>query len=261
MSKKKRNVIIVVTALLFFGALMFNLKYPLMKETSAKSGKVASVVDKTDVATVDVDKTEVKSEAKDANKTDVVKKEDKKPEKETVEVKLDNEDNQTANNKSDSNSTVSTSNSKSSSTSKTSSSASTGKTSSSKSSSISSSKSTSSGSTSGSKPSSSGTSTTAPAFKIPSTNHFYSASTSTDPDYAEVYISMNIWENYDTQLNELYNVIAPVAGSSVANQIISYARTKTKAHKELQESWDVGGRRLEISSDWGSGIVNFASWR
>ena len=72
---------------------------------------------------------------------------------------------------------------------------------------------------------------------------------------------MDSSNNYEAQLNELYNVIAPVVGSSLANQIISYARTKTKAHMSLDKSWPITGRELEIGSTWGDWSVSFYSWR
>ena len=251
LSKKKRNVIIVVTALLFFGALMFNLKYPLMSETSAEPGRIAhenTVNDSKIDGKTNVNKASENSDSKaDVKTSETASKQEKEEQnkKEPVENKNSSEKETKSKRVPIANNTNEQEK-----------------------------KSESAPKpkpapkpepkpepkpTPKPKPKPQPKST--PVFKIPSTNHFHSASTSTDPDYAEVYISMNIWENYDTQLNELYNVIAPVVGSSVANQIISYARTKTEAHIELQKSWYVGNRELEIGSTWGSGIVCFASWR
>ena len=265
MSKKKRNVIIVVTALLFFGALMFNLKYPLMSETSAEPGRIAQenvVNDSEDGGTDTVNK--------NSKAVDKLDEKDQAQEKDSSEdeVKLDaNTDDQTAN----------SGGNKSSSSNKSSS----GNTSSGKSSGGSSAPSTPKTEPKpapkpepkpepkpapkpepkpGPKPE---PKPTLKPFIVPASNSFCDVYQSTDPDRAELLIVMDSSNtlNYEVQLNELYNVIAPVVGSSLANEIISYARTKTKAHMSLDKSWPITGRELEIGSTWGDWSVSFYSWR
>jgi hypothetical protein len=251
LSKKKRNVIIVVTALLFFGALLFNLKYPLMPETSAEPGKIAqenAVNDSEDGGTDTVNK--------NSKAVDKLDEKDQAQEKDSSEdeVKLDaNTDDQTANsggNKSSSSNKSSSGN-------------------------------TSSGKSSGG---SSAPSTPKPEpkpapkpepkpepkpqpkpalkpFSVPASNSFAFVEKGTPPGEAELIIGLNSSDNYEAQLNQLYNVIAPVAGSQIANEIVSYARTKTDAYISLDRSWSVPGRTLELGSTWGFWGVSFYSWR
>ena len=251
MSKKKRNVIILVTTLLFFGALLFNLKYPLMSETSAEPGKIAQenvVNDSEDGGTDTVNK--------NSKAVDKLDEKDQAQEKDSSEdeVKLDaNTDDQTANSGGD----------KSSSSNKSSS----GNTSSGKSSGGSSAPSTPKTEPKPApKPEPKPEPKPAPKpalkpFSVPASNSFAFVEKGTPPGEAELIIGLNSSDNYEAQLNELYNVIAPVVGSSLANQIISYARTKTKAHMSLDESWPITGRELEIGSTWGDWSVSFYSWR
>jgi hypothetical protein len=279
LSKKKRNVIIVVTALLFFGTLLFNLKYPLMPETSAEPGKIAQenvVNDSEDGGTDTVNK--------NSKAVDKLDEKDQAQEKDSSEdeVKLDaNTDDQTANSGGD----------KSSSSNKSSS----GNTSSGKSSGGSSAPSTPKTEPKPApkpepkpepkpapkpapkpepKPEPKPAPKPAPKpepkpepkptlkpFIVPASNSFCDVYQSTDPDRAELLIVMDSSNNYEVQLNELYNVIAPVVGSSLANQIKDYAETKTDAYISLDRSWSVSGRTLELGSTWGSWGVSFYSWR
>ncbi len=244
-----------MTALLFFGALLFNLKYPLMSETYAKQNTVAqnklATDNKTGGSESKLDKQKTGEQEKDGSAPEVAKTETSE-----TEVKLDANTGSSKTAKSGTSSTSSNSGSTSSGGSK-----------------------PSSGGTSSGGSGSSGTtpakpSTPAPKpqptpeptpalkpFTVPASNSFGSVYKSTDSDSAELLIVMNSAENYETQLNELYNVIAPVVGSSVANQIISYARTKTEAHMSLDKSWPVTGRTLKLGSTWGSWSVSFYSWR
>lgn len=263
MSKKKRNVIILVTTLLFFGALLFNLKYPLMPETSAGPGKIAqenAVNDSEDGGTDTVNK--------NSKAVDKLDEKDQAQEKDSSEdeVKLDaNTDDQTAN----------SGGNKSSSSNKSSS----GNTSSGKSSGGSSAPSTPKTEPKPApkpepKPEPKPAPKPAPKpepkpepkptlkpFIVPASNSFCDVYQSTDPDRAELLIVMDSSNNYEVQLNELYNVIAPVVGSSLANQIKDYAETKTDAYISLDRSWSVSGRTLELGSTWGSWGVSFYSWR
>jgi hypothetical protein len=275
LSKKKRNVIIVVTALLFFGALLFNLKYPLMPETSAEPGKIAqenAVNDSEDGGTDTVNK--------NSKAVDKLDEKDQAQEKDSSEdeVKLDaNTDDQTAN----------SGGNKSSSSNKSSS----GNTSSGKSSGGSSAPSTPKPEPKPApkpepkpepkpapKPEPKPEPKPAPKpepkpepkpqpkpalkpFSVPASNSFAFVEKGTPPGEAELIIGLNSSDNYEAQLNQLYNVIAPVAGSQIANEIVSYARTKTDAYISLDRSWSVPGRTLELGSTWGFWGVSFYSWR
>jgi len=271
LSKKKRNVIILVTTLLFFGALLFNLKYPLMSETSAEPGKIAQenvVNDSEDGGTDTVNK--------NSKAVDKLDEKDQAQEKDSSEdeVKLDaNTDDQTAN----------SGGNKSSSSNKSSS----GNTSSGKSSGGSSAPSTPKTEPKPApkpepkpepkpapKPEPKPEPKPAPKpepkpepkptlkpFIVPASNSFCDVYQSTDPDEAELLIVMDSSNNYEVQLNELYNVIAPVVGSSLANEIKEYAREKTDAYISLDRSWSVPGRTLELGSTWGFWGVSFYSWR
>lgn len=265
MSKKKKNILIAVTTFLFFGALLFNLKYPLMSESTAEPSKT---VQENMSKIGDVD-----------NKA--VNKQDKEKQ---AQEKVSDSSSSTAN--SDSNlSTANKDNSQAKLDSKTADK----DTSQAKPTADKSSNQTSTtGKVSNNKPSTTPAPKPAPdpkptpvpipkpapapapkpapapalkPFSVPASNSFASVSQYTDPGRVELSIVMDSSNNYDIQLKELYNVIAPVVGSATANQIVSYARTKTEAHMALDKEWYVQGRTLEIVSTWGSWGVSFKCWR
>ncbi len=249
LSKKKRNVIIVVTALLFFGALLFNLKYPLMSETSAEPGKIAqenAVNDSEDGSKTD----DVKEINKAVDKQDEKDKVQEKEEPitraghaaESTTVKLDTDAPNERNNQTEAPAKNTTNQDK-----------------------VSKPKSKP-GPTPKPQPQPAPKPAPAPAlkpFNVSASNSFNYVSQSTNPGKAELLIVMDSSrDDYETQLSELYNVIAPVAGSSIAAEAVSYARTKTDAYIELKDKiWIVQGRRLELGSTWGSWGVSFYSWR
>jgi len=255
LSKKKRNVIILVTTLLFFGALLFNLKYPLMPEASAEPGKIAqenTVNDSKIDGRTNVNKASENSDSKaDVKTSETASKQEKEEQnkKEPVENKNSSE-------KETKSKRVPIANNTNKQEKK---------------------------SESAPKPKPKPAPKPEPkpepkptpkpkpkptpkpvAYAVPSSNHFYSVriypiSEIHKPDIS---ISMSIWEDYEIQLSELYSTIVPVTGSSIAKEIVDYARTKTEAHKELKtRTWPVGDRKLEIGSTWGSGIVCFVSRR
>lgn len=254
MSKKKKNILIAVTTFLFFGALLFNLKYPLMSESTAEPSKT---VQENMSKIGDVD-----------NKA--VNKQDKEKQ---VQEKVSDSSSSIAN--SDSNlSTANKDNSQAKLDSKTADK----DTSQAKPTADKSSNQTSTGKASNNKPSTTPAPKPAPdpkptpaptpkpapalkPFSVPASNSFNCVSQYTDPGRVELSIVMDSSNNYDIQLKELYNIIAPVVGSATANQIVSYARTKTDAHMSLDKSWYVQGRELVIGSTWGSWGVSFNSWR
>lgn len=268
MSNKKKGVIMVLSSILFFGLLCLSLKYPLAEtDAKAKKSNITSVADET----------LPEKEAIIENKADKQHGEAKEPgndelsseAKTETEVKLDTE---TSAAKSGGSSSAS-SGSKSSSGS-TSSGGSTSTGGSTSGGGGTSGGSGSSGSTTPSKPSETKPAPPAPTpepkpqpkptlkpFTVPTANSFSSVYQSTDPDRSELLVVMDSSDSYEAQLNELYNVIVPVAGSQIANQIVSYARTKTDAYMSLDKSWYVTGRRLRLGSTWGDWGVSFYSWR
>jgi hypothetical protein len=259
--KKKKGVIMVLSSILFFGLLCLSLKYPLAEtnaKAKAKKSNITSVADKT-----------FPKEAVIENKADKQHGEAKEPgndelsseAKTETEVKLDTGTSAAKSGGSSSTSSGSKSSSGSTSSSSTSGSGSNGG-------------GTSGGSTTPSKPSETKPAPPAPTpepkpqpqptlkpFTVPASNSFSSVCQSTDPDRSELLVVMDSSDNYEAQLNELYDVIAPVIGASIATEAVSYARTKTEAHMSLDKSWYVTGRRLRLGSTWGSWGVSFYSWR
>jgi hypothetical protein len=97
---------------------------------------------------------------------------------------------------------------------------------------------------------------------VPASNSFASVSQSTNPGRVELGIVLDSSrDDYETQLSELYNVIASAVGSQIATEAVNYARTKTDAHIALDKEWHIQSRQLEIGSTWGSWGVSFNSWR
>lgn len=259
LSKKKKNILIAITTLLFFGTVFLSLKYPLMSETEAESSRIAqenTVKDskgdsKKDDATK-IDKVVDKQNDKDQDKEEP-SLEDKVSESKSITAKLDTE------------TSAVNSSSNTESNNKTASSKSSGNTSSS----------SNTSSTTPTKPAPKPAPAPQPqpepapkpapalkAFNVPASNSFSSVSQSTDPGRAELGIVLDSSrDDYETQLSELYNVIASAVGSQIATEAVNYARTKTDAYIALDKEWHIQGRELEIGSTWGSWGVSFHSWR
>jgi hypothetical protein len=246
LSKKKRNVIIVVTALLFFGALLFNLKYPLISETSAEPGKIAqenTVKDsKDDSKADDVNKTD---EAVDRQETEEQVQDKEEPVEDKNPSKPDSNIKQVpVTNNTDKQDKVSKPASKPKQT---------------------------------PKPEPKPEPKPAPKpepkpepkpnpdiFIVPEQNDFAWVSKSSDINEAEIYITITSDFNYDAKLNQLYSVIESGVGSSIAREIIQYAKTRPEGEKgrffvKPAKKWRVGNRELwlQLSPEYS---VNFSSW-
>jgi len=266
LSKKKRNVIILVTTLLFFGALLFNLKYPLMSETSAGPGKVAqentvndSKIDgKTNVnkasensdskADVKTSETESKQEKEEQNKKEPVENKNSS-EKETKSKRVPIANNTNKQEKK---------------------------------------------SESAPKPKPKPAPKPEPkpkpkpapkpepkpepkptpkpkpkptkptTYVVTNPGIFYSVrgpAVPGDKEYPELSIDMDITKNYDAQLRELRKIIQPVLGESITNQIIETAKKKTVDTIEIYKSFETDTKKVSIGSNYGNPLVSFKSWQ
>lgn len=255
MSKKKKNILIAITTFLFFGALLFNLKYPLMSESTAAPNET---VQKNMSKIGDVDNKAVNKQDKEKQVQEKVSDSSSNTANSDSNLSTANKDNSQA--KLDSKTAdKDTSQAKPTADKSSNQTSTTGKVSNNKPSTTPAPK-----PVPDPKPTPAPTPKPAPAlkpFSVPASNSFNYVSQYTDPGRVELSIVMDSSNNYDIQLKELYNVIAPVVGSATANQIVSYARTKTDAHMSLDKSWYVQGRELVIGSTWGSWGVSFNSWR
>jgi hypothetical protein len=255
MSKKKKNILIAVTTFLFFGALLFNLKYPLMSESTAEPSKT---VQENMSKIGDVDNKAVNKQDKEKQVQEKVSDSSSSTANSDSNLSTANKDNSQA--KLDSKTAdKDTSQAKPTADKSSNQTSTTGKVSNNKPSTTPAPK-----PAPDPKPTPAPTPKPAPAlkpFSVPASNSFNCVSQYTDPGRVELSIVMDSSNNYDIQLKELYNIIAPVVGSATANQIVSYARTKTDAHMSLDKSWYVQGRELVIGSTWGSWGVSFNSWR
>ncbi len=255
MSKKKKNILIAVTTFLFFGALLFNLKYPLMYESTAEPNKI---VQENRGKIGDVDNKAVNTQDKEKQVQEKVSDSSSNTANSDSNLSTANKDNSQA--KLDSKTAdKDTSQAKPTADKSSNQTSTTGKVSNNKPSTTPAPK-----PVPDPKPTPAPTPKPAPApksFVVPTSNSFSSVEQFSDPDRAEILIVLNSAYDYDIQLNEIYNVISPVIVSQIANQIVNYARTKTTARMELDRSWFVSGRTLEIGSTWGSWCVSFYSWR
>jgi hypothetical protein len=265
LSKKKRNVIIVVTALLFFGALLFNLKYPLMPETSAEPGRIAhenTVNDSKIDGKTNINKASENSDSKaDVKTSETASKQEKEEQnkKEPVENKNSSE-------KETKSKRVPIANNTNKQEKK---------------------------SESAPKPKPKPAPKPEPKpepkptpkpkpkptpkpkpkpepkpnpdiFIVPEQNDFAWVSKSSDINEAEIYITITSDFNYDAKLNQLYSVIESGVGSSIAREIIQYAKTRPEGEKgrffvKPAKKWRVGNRELwlQLSPEYS---VNFSSW-
>ena len=254
LSKKKRNVIIVVTALLFFGTLLFNLKYPLMSETSAEPGKIAhenTVNDSKIDGKTNVNKASENSDSKaDVKTSETASKQEKEEQnkKEPVENKNSSE-------KETKSKRVPIANNTNEQEKK---------------------------SESAPKPKPKPAPKPEPkpepkptpkpkpkptkptTYVVTNPGIFYSVSGSPvpgDKDYAELTICMDITNNYDAQLRELRKIIQPVLGESITNQIIETAKKKTVDTIEIYKSFETDTKKVSIGSNYGNPLVSFNSWQ
>jgi hypothetical protein len=256
MSKKKKNIHhCCYCTFLFFGALLFNLKYPLMSESTAAPNET---VQKNMSKIGDVDNKAVNKQDKEKQVQEKVSDSSSNTANSDSNLSTANKDNSQA--KLDSKTAdKDTSQAKPTADKSSNQTSTTGKVSNNKPSTTPAPK-----PVPDPKPTPAPTPKPAPAlkpFSVPASNSFNYVSQYTDPGRVELSIVMDSSNNYDIQLKELYNIIAPVVGSATANQIVSYARTKTDAHMSLDKSWYVQGRELVIGSTWGSWGVSFNSWR
>jgi hypothetical protein len=252
LSKKKKNVLILLTTLLFFGALLFNLKYPLMSETTAepKVAQESTAKDKTDIKIAEdaLNKDSpgdkdipVSKDAEEDKDTSVVKDTPEDKDSKPKETKTDtSSSNQTPTKKTDNQVTKQEPKPEPKQEPKP-------------------------------KPKPKPEPKPEPKpqpkptlkpFVVPASNSFASVSQSTNPGRVELGIALDSSrDDYETQLSELYNVIASAVGSQIATEAVNYARTKTDAHIALDKEWHIQSRQLEIGSTWGSWGVSFNSWR
>jgi len=278
LSKKKRNVIILVTTLLFFGALLFNLKYPLMSETSAEPGKIAqeNVVNDSKIdGKTNVNKASENSDSKADVKTSETESKQEKEEqnkKETVENKNSSE-------KETKSKRVPIANNTNKQEKK---------------------------SESAPKPKPKPAPKPEPkpkpkpapkpepkpepkpapkpepkpepkptpkpkpkptkptTYVVTNPGIFYSVrgpAVPGDKDYPEISIDMDITKDYDAQLRELRKIIQPVLGESITNQIIEEAEKKTADTVKIYKSLETDTKIVSISSSYNNIIVSFQSWQ
>ena len=99
---------------------------------------------------------------------------------------------------------------------------------------------------------------------MPEQNDFAWVSKNSDINEAEIYITITSDFNYDAKLNQLYSVIESGVSSSIAREIIQYAKTRPEGEKgrffvKPAKKWRVGNRELwlQLSPEYS---VNFSSW-
>ena len=244
----------MVTALLFFGALMFNLKYPLMSETSAEPGKIAqenTVNDSKIDGRTNVNKASENSDSKaDVKTSETASKQEKEEQnkKEPVENKNSSE-------KETKSKRVPIANNTNKQEKK---------------------------SESAPKPKPKPAPKPEPkpepkptpkpkpkptkptTYVVTNPGIFYSVRGPAVPgnkDYPELSIDMDITKNYDAQLRELRKIIQPVLGENITNQIIEEAEKKTADTVEIYKSFETDTKKVSISSNYGNPLVSFKSWQ
>jgi len=101
-------------------------------------------------------------------------------------------------------------------------------------------------------------------YPIPKGNHFYQIEGSlkpSDPHKAELKIYLDFENNFDTQLQELRSIIQPILGSEVADEIVSYMKTKTSRSVGLDQWWETDSKKINVGSGYGEYIIEFLSWK
>lgn len=100
-------------------------------------------------------------------------------------------------------------------------------------------------------------------YPIPKSHHFSNIEGSSnlkDKDQAKLAITIDTRTNFDKQLQELYNIVEPVLGADIAEEIVAYAKTKTNPSVVLDKWWQVNGKEVQVSSSYNSNTIEFLSW-
>lgn len=101
-------------------------------------------------------------------------------------------------------------------------------------------------------------------YPIPKSHHFFQIEGSlkpSDPDKAELTISLNIESKFEEQLQELEKTIQPILGPEITKEIIAYTRTKTNRDTILDKWWETNDKDIKIGSGSRTPIVTFYSWK
>lgn len=101
-------------------------------------------------------------------------------------------------------------------------------------------------------------------YPILKSNHFFQIEGSlkpSDPDKAELTISLNIESKFEEQLQELEKTLQPILGPEITKEIIAYTRTKTSRDTILNKWWETNNKQVKIGSGSRTPIVTFYSWK
>ncbi len=101
-------------------------------------------------------------------------------------------------------------------------------------------------------------------YPIPKSHHFFQIEGSlkpSDPDKAELTISLNIESKFEEQLQELEKTIQTILGPEITKEIIAYTRTKTNRDTILDKWWETNDKDIKIGSGSRTPIVTFYSWK
>lgn len=101
-------------------------------------------------------------------------------------------------------------------------------------------------------------------YPIPERYHFFEVEGSvkpSDPDYAELSISLDIENNFEKQLKELEGIIQPILGPKITKEITNYMKTKTNRNVGLDKWWETDKKKINVGSGYGDYIIEFLSWR
>lgn len=100
-------------------------------------------------------------------------------------------------------------------------------------------------------------------YTIPENHHFSNIEGSSDldnKDQAKLVITIDSKTNFDKQLQELYDIVKPVLGTNIAEEIVSYAKTKTNSNIVLDKWWQANGKEVQVCSSYDSNFIDFMSW-
>lgn len=100
-------------------------------------------------------------------------------------------------------------------------------------------------------------------YPIPENHHFSNIEGSSnldDKDQAKLAITIDSKTNFDKQLQELYDIVKPVLGTHIAEEIVAYARTKTNSNIVLDKWWQANGKEVQVCSSYDSNFIDFMSW-
>jgi len=101
-------------------------------------------------------------------------------------------------------------------------------------------------------------------YPIPERYHFFEVEGSvkpSDPDYAELSISLDIENNFEKQLQELRSIIQPVLGSNITEEIIACMREKTNCDVLIGKWWETNSKTINVASGYRDFTIEFMSWR